>query len=108
MEHMCGDGWNGNWGRLALHDIWLSREVRWHVRAREEDSDSGRELAWDYNDEESARAAVCKLMDPITQTSTSPRPPAPPDERRRSCSPVRACTQIAPKFAAKDLPSGPM
>jgi hypothetical protein len=26
-----GRRWNGNWGRLALHDIWPSREVRVHA-----------------------------------------------------------------------------
>lgn len=62
MEQV-GRWWNGTWGRLARRDIWLLREVRWRVLAREGDSDTGRELAWAYADEASARAAVQKLMD---------------------------------------------
>jgi hypothetical protein len=58
-----GRWWNGCWGRMVRRDIWLIREVRWQVRARQGDSDTGREMSWDYaEDETAARAMVERLL----------------------------------------------
>jgi len=52
--------WNGRFGRLARRDIWLEREVIWHVRARNGDGDS-KIKAWTYTDRNQAEAMVDRL-----------------------------------------------
>ena len=59
---LVGRWWNGRWGRRTRRDVWLTREVRWHVRAREGTADSGRELKWDFADEAAARHMVERLI----------------------------------------------
>lgn len=57
-----GRWWNGIWGRLARRDIWLGRQTRWQVRARQGDSETGREMVWSFDNETDARAMVDRLM----------------------------------------------
>jgi hypothetical protein len=59
---LVGRWWNGKWGRLVRRDIWLTEESVWHVRAREGDGETGRELHWRYTSEAEARAMVERLM----------------------------------------------
>jgi hypothetical protein len=47
---------------MARRDVWLSREVRWQVRARQGDSEGGEEWRWEYDDEQSARDMVDRLL----------------------------------------------
>lgn len=64
-------------------DVWLSREARWHVVAREGDSETGRVLRWEFATEAQARAMVERLLAAETgqtwrerdgSAATSPRP----------------------------------
>lgn len=57
-----GRWWNGVWGRLTRRDIWLAREVRWHVVARSGDSETGKVLRWDFGTEDEARRMVQHLI----------------------------------------------
>ncbi|MFJ5620802.1 hypothetical protein [Micromonospora sp. NPDC093243] len=50
------------WGRLARRDIWLAREVRWHVVARAGDSEAGKVLRWEFDTEDEARQMVQRLL----------------------------------------------
>jgi hypothetical protein len=59
---LVGRWWNGKWGRLVRRDIWLTSESVWHVRARQGDAETGRELQWRCSTEEEARAMVERLM----------------------------------------------
>jgi hypothetical protein len=59
---LVGRWWNGKWGRLVRRDIWLTRQTVWHVRARQGDGETGRELHWSYTSEAEARAMVERLM----------------------------------------------
>ncbi|SCF28381.1 hypothetical protein GA0074696_4073 [Micromonospora purpureochromogenes] len=52
-----GRWWNEVWGRLTRRDVWLAREVRWHVVARAGDSETGKVLR--FNE---ARAMVRRLV----------------------------------------------
>lgn len=54
--------WNGVWGRLTRRDVWLAREVRWHVVARAGDSETGRVLRWEFDTEDEARRMVRRLV----------------------------------------------
>jgi hypothetical protein len=88
---VVGRWWNGLFGRLSRRDIWLSQETRWHVRARQGDADTGRELHWDYATEAEARAMVKRLMSANGPGSwreltaaTKPPPDGRPDGRRTS------------------------
>jgi hypothetical protein len=60
---VLGRWWNGAWGRLARRDIWLLKQSRWRVLARQGDSDTGRVLDWEFTTEEEARAMVQRLLD---------------------------------------------
>lgn len=79
---LVGRWWNGIWGQLARRDIWLYRESVWHVHAREGDTESSRELKWQFPDERAARAMVERLMQArgpgewrdLTDISTRRRP----------------------------------
>jgi hypothetical protein len=46
---------------MARRDIWLYREVVWHVHARDGDADTGRHLRMRYADEHAAREMVTRL-----------------------------------------------
>jgi hypothetical protein len=59
---LVGRWWNGRWNRRTRRDIWLSRREGWHVRAREGNSESSRELSWDFDDEAEARRMVERLI----------------------------------------------
>jgi hypothetical protein len=59
---VVGRWWNGIWGRLARRDIWLIRQTRWLVRARQGDSESGRVLWWRYDSQQQAQAMVDRLI----------------------------------------------
>ncbi|MEV5691528.1 hypothetical protein [Micromonospora globbae] len=54
--------WNGVWGRLTRRDVWLAREVRWHVVARSGDSETGKVLRWEFDTEDDARQMIQRLM----------------------------------------------
>ncbi|MEV1147109.1 hypothetical protein [Micromonospora sp. NPDC049799] len=54
--------WNGTWGRLTRRDVWLAREVRWHVVARAGDSETGKVLRWEFDNEDEARQMVRRLV----------------------------------------------
>ena len=60
---LAGRWWNGGWGRLARRDVWLLRETRWTVVARQGDSETGRMIDWEFDDEDEARAMVQRLLD---------------------------------------------
>jgi hypothetical protein len=62
LVEVVGRWWNGIWGRLARRDIWLARRTHWQVRARQGDSESGRELLWQFDSEAEARAMVQRLI----------------------------------------------
>lgn len=51
-----------NWGRLTRRDVWLAREVRWHVIARAGDSETGKVLRWEFDTEDEARSMVRRLV----------------------------------------------
>lgn len=58
---VVGRWWNGRFGRIARRDVWLERDVRWRVRARQGDGDSPvwvRECA----NEAAARQLVDELL----------------------------------------------
>nr|WP_239542992.1 hypothetical protein [Micromonospora terminaliae] len=59
---MVARWWNGTWGRLTRRDVWLAREVRWHVVARAGDSEAGNVLRWEFDTEEDARQMVKRLV----------------------------------------------
>jgi hypothetical protein len=59
---VVGRWWNGIWGRLARRDIWLIRQTRWLVRARQGDAESGQVLLWPYEEETGARAMIDRLI----------------------------------------------
>lgn len=85
---LVGRWWNGIWGQLARRDIWLYRQAAWHVHAREGDSETGRELRWQFQSEAEARAMVDRLMRArgpgewrdLTEISTRRRAPPAPDQ----------------------------
>ncbi|MFF0654943.1 hypothetical protein [Micromonospora tulbaghiae] len=54
--------WNGTWGRLTRRDVWLAREIRWHVVARAGDSETGKVLRWEFDTEDEARQMVRRLV----------------------------------------------
>ncbi|MEU7612322.1 hypothetical protein [Micromonospora sp. NPDC049204] len=54
--------WNGTWGRLTRRDVWLAREVRWHVIARAGDTETGKVLRWEFDTEDAARRMVRRLV----------------------------------------------
>ncbi|MCW3818631.1 hypothetical protein ONA91_29750 [Micromonospora sp. DR5-3] len=54
--------WNNSWGRLTRRDVWLAREVRWHVIARAGDSETGKVLRWEFDTEQEARQMVRRLV----------------------------------------------
>ncbi|MER7441825.1 hypothetical protein [Micromonospora avicenniae] len=54
--------WNGVWGRLIRRDVWLAREMRWHVVARAGDSEIGKVLRWEFDTEDDARQMVQRLI----------------------------------------------
>ncbi|MFI5490619.1 hypothetical protein [Micromonospora echinaurantiaca] len=62
VVELQGRWWNGVWGRLARRDVWLTREVRWHVVARAGDSETGQVLRWAFDSEAEARAMVRRLL----------------------------------------------
>ncbi|MEU1751980.1 hypothetical protein ABZ436_04875 [Micromonospora matsumotoense] len=62
MREQVSRWWNGSWGRLTRRDVWLSREVRWHVVARAGDVETGRALRWEFATEDEARAMVQRLV----------------------------------------------
>ena len=58
---LVGRWWNGERGRQARRDIWLTSDgQRWNVRARQGDSD-GREVSYDFDRGYEARAMVDRL-----------------------------------------------
>ena len=59
---LVGRWWNGIWSRMGRRDIWLYRQVVWHVRARDGDGDAARELRLRFPDEQSARDMVRRLQ----------------------------------------------
>jgi hypothetical protein len=61
-RELVGRWWNGVWGRLTRRDVWLAREVRWHVVARAGDSETGKVLRWQFDTEDEARAMVRRLV----------------------------------------------
>jgi hypothetical protein len=61
---VLGRWWNGAWGRLVRRDVWLVRETRWRVLARQGDSETGKFIEWDFATEEDARAMVERLLQP--------------------------------------------
>ncbi|MEU8014599.1 hypothetical protein AB0B74_01390 [Micromonospora parva] len=62
VRELEGRWWNGVWGRLARRDVWLAREVRWHVTARAGDSETGKVLRWKFDTEDEARQMVQRLV----------------------------------------------
>jgi hypothetical protein len=54
--------WNGTWGRLTRRDVWLAREVRWHVVARAGDSEKGKVLRREFDAEDDARQMAKRLV----------------------------------------------
>jgi hypothetical protein len=60
---LAGRWWNGAWGRLARRDVWLLRETRWLVVARQGDSDTGKVMDWEFEKEGDARSMVHRLLD---------------------------------------------
>jgi hypothetical protein len=57
-----GRWWNGQWGRLARRDIWLTHDGQhWRVRGRE-GGDEGREVNYQFDQEWAARAMVDRMM----------------------------------------------
>jgi hypothetical protein len=85
---VVGRWWNGIWGRLARRDIWLIRQTRWLVRARQGDSESGTVLWWRYDSQQQAQAMVDRLIqadgpDSWRELPTDTRPdPTPPEHPR--------------------------
>jgi hypothetical protein len=85
--------WNGIWGRLARRDIWLIRQTRWLVRARQGDAESGRVLWWHYDTRQQAEAMVERLIQadgsgswrelPTDTRQPDPTPPENPPEQGR-------------------------
>jgi hypothetical protein len=83
--------WNGIWGRLARRDIWLIRQTRWLVRARQGDAESGRVLWWHYDTRQQAQAMVDRLIQadgsgswrelPTDTGQPDPTPPENPPEQ---------------------------
>ncbi|WP_146603929.1 hypothetical protein [Micromonospora deserti] len=43
-------------------DVWLAREVRWHVVAEAVDSETGKVLQWEFDTEGEARQTVRRLV----------------------------------------------
>jgi hypothetical protein len=81
---VVGRWWNGIWGRLARRDIWLIRQTRWLVRARQGDAESGQVLLWPYEEETGARAMIDRLIHAdgpgtwrVLPTDTAPEPTPP-------------------------------
>ncbi|WP_255508795.1 hypothetical protein [Micromonospora sp. A202] len=62
VRELKGRWWNGVWGRLARRDVWLTREVRWHVIARAGDSETGKVVRWKVDTEDEARQMVKRLV----------------------------------------------
>jgi hypothetical protein len=58
-----GRWWNGIWGRMARREVLLFRQVRWQVLARHGDADTGSDRTWFFDDEDSARRMVRRLLD---------------------------------------------
>ncbi|WP_200216795.1 hypothetical protein [Micromonospora coerulea] len=58
MKELVARWWNGTWGRLTRRDVWLAREVRWHVVARTGDPETGNVLRWEFDNEAEARQMV--------------------------------------------------
>jgi hypothetical protein len=55
--------WNGTWGRLARHDIYLYEDAgHWRVETREGGAD-GRSTWFDYDGEDAALECVRGLLD---------------------------------------------
>lgn len=80
---LLGRWWNGRWGRLARHDIWLKADTVWRVEARRGDGDS-KVWSHDYDTEASAiidamiaRTGGQDQWRDITDVSTQPRRPPP-------------------------------
>ena len=61
MMELVQRWWNGRFGRLARRDIWLEREVIWHVKARNGDGDSPIK-AWAFSDHDDAQDLVQRLL----------------------------------------------
>ena len=59
---VVGRWWNGAWGRLVRRDVWLLRDTRWLVVARQGDADTGTVRDWDFATEDEARAMVDRLL----------------------------------------------
>ncbi|WP_199716616.1 hypothetical protein [Micromonospora musae] len=79
-RELVGRWWNGVWGRLTRRDVWLAREVRWHVIARAGDSETGTVLRWQFDTEDEARMMVRRLVRADggqwrEQTGTAATPP---------------------------------
>lgn len=63
-----GRWWNGAWGRIARRDIWLLSDGRlWRVRGRV-GGDGGREVCYEFEDEDLARGMVSRMMASSTGT----------------------------------------
>ncbi|MCM0675095.1 hypothetical protein NCC78_10390 [Micromonospora phytophila] len=62
VNELAGRWWNGTWGRLTRRDGWLAREVRWHVVAKAGDSETGKVLRWEFDNEGEARQMVRRLV----------------------------------------------
>ncbi|MEU5943552.1 hypothetical protein ABZ807_31310 [Micromonospora sp. NPDC047548] len=62
MREQVSQWWNGSWGRLTRRDVWLSREVRWHIVARFGDTETGKILRWEFATEDEARSMVQRLL----------------------------------------------
>jgi hypothetical protein len=60
---LVGRWWNRGWGRLARREVWLLREMRWMVVARQGDSETGKMIDWEFDDEDQARIMVERLLD---------------------------------------------
>ena len=58
---VIGKWWNGAWGRLVRRDVWLIRETRWVVIARQGGSEDGTSQEWAFEDEYAARGMVDRL-----------------------------------------------
>jgi hypothetical protein len=83
-EELVALWWNGTGGRLTRRDVWLAREVRWHVVAIAGDSETGDALRWEFDTEDEARQ-MCGASSKPTAASGVSSPATRPRSLRTDC-----------------------